>query len=193
MRFLLSRSRVVTRLSTRLSYASLVVAQRFASNGVNNASAGGNNEKSTVTNKDQPYGVKATGLGDESGFLGNGDKNDWSKSYFGLSVEPFSKDVSDILLAPIDPLDVEIKPGKYIEHTFSFHSYYWTDGLLYLPEIKYRRVLNRAFGPGGWGLAPRSETSVSTNIVSREYALVCLGRYLRLLCVDCKYLKSSLG
>jgi len=47
---------------------------------------------------------------------------------------------------------------------------------LYLPEIKYRRVLNKAFGPGGWGLAPRSETNVGPKVVSREYALVCLGR-----------------
>ncbi|RDX53803.1 mitochondrial genome maintenance MGM101 [Polyporus arcularius HHB13444] len=85
---------------------------------------------------------------------------DWSKSYFGLSTQPFPKEAADILLAPIDPLDVEIKP----------------DGLLYLPEIKYRRVLNKAFGPGGWGLAPRSETNVGPKIVSREYALVCLGR-----------------
>ena len=53
------------------------------------------------------------------------------------------------------------------------------DGLIYLPEIKYRRVLNKAFGPGGWGLAPRSETNVGPRVVSREYALVCLGR-----CVD---------
>jgi hypothetical protein len=53
---------------------------------------------------------------------------------------------------------------------------YLTDGLIYLPEIKYRRILNKAFGPGGWGLAPRSETNVSTKVVSREYALVCLGR-----------------
>ena len=53
---------------------------------------------------------------------------------------------------------------------------YITDGLIYLPEIKYRRILNKAFGPGGWGLAPRSETNVSSRVVSREYALVCLGR-----------------
>lgn len=52
------------------------------------------------------------------------------------------------------------------------------DGLLYLPEIKYRRVLNKAFGPGGWGLAPRGETHVGPKNVSREYALVCFGRYV---------------
>jgi Mitochondrial genome maintenance MGM101 len=53
-----------------------------------------------------------------------------------------------------------------------------SDGLAYLPEIKYRRILNKAFGPGGWGLAPRSETNVGPKIVSREYALVCQGRYV---------------
>ncbi|TCD68482.1 hypothetical protein EIP91_010657 [Steccherinum ochraceum] len=85
---------------------------------------------------------------------------DWSRSYHGLSHQPFPKEAADILLAPVDPMDIEIKP----------------EGLIYLPEIKYRRVLNKAFGPGGWGLAPRSETNVGPKIVSREYALVCLGR-----------------
>jgi len=56
--------------------------------------------------------------------------------------------------------DVEVKP----------------DGILYLPEIKYRRILNKAFGPGGWGLAPRGETIVTNKAVTREYALVVLGR-----------------
>lgn len=36
---------------------------------------------------------------------------DWSKSYFGLSSQAFSKDIADILLAPIDPMDIEMKPG----------------------------------------------------------------------------------
>ena len=57
------------------------------------------------------------------------------------------------------------------------------DGIIYLPEIKYRRILNRAFGPGGWGLAPRGETIVTEKpdkggLVTREYALVCHGRYV---------------
>jgi Mitochondrial genome maintenance MGM101 len=38
---------------------------------------------------------------------------DWSKSYFGLSTQAFSKDIVDILLAPVDPLDVEMKPGGW--------------------------------------------------------------------------------
>lgn len=43
------------------------------------------------------------------------------------------------LMAPLDRNDVEIRP----------------DGLLYLPEIKYRRTLNRAIGPGKWAIVRR--------------------------------------
>ncbi|GBC05588.1 hypothetical protein RclHR1_00630035 [Rhizophagus clarus] len=87
-------------------------------------------------------------------------EQDWSKSFFGLSTKAFPQEAVDILLAPVNVDDIECKP----------------DGMLYLPEIKYRRILNKAFGPGGWGLAPRGENSVSPKNISREYALVCNGR-----------------
>ena len=77
-------------------------------------------------------------------------------------MQPFSKETADILLKPLDPKDVEIKP----------------DGIIYLPEIKYRRILNKAFGPGGWGLAPRGESIVTAKTVTREYALLAHGRYV---------------
>ena len=46
-------------------------------------------------------------------FVSAGDSgaNDWSKSYYGLSVEAFPREIADILLSPIDELDIEIKPG----------------------------------------------------------------------------------
>ncbi|KAI8340390.1 mitochondrial genome maintenance protein [Choanephora cucurbitarum] len=91
-----------------------------------------------------------------------GQGHNWSSSFFGLSTEPFPREVSDILLEPINADDIEIKP----------------DGLLYLPEIKYRRILNKAFGPGGWGLAPRGEHTISPKNISREYALICRGRFV---------------
>jgi hypothetical protein len=53
-----------------------------------------------------------------------------------------------------------------------------TDGMIYLPEIKYRRVLNRAFGPGGWGLAPRGPHSILGRTLTREYALIVHGRFV---------------
>ncbi|KAI9764688.1 MAG: hypothetical protein M1840_008080, partial [Geoglossum simile] len=63
-----------------------------------------------------------------------GQQVDWARSFHGLSAEPFPKEVAEILTQPIPEGDVEVKP----------------DGIIYLPEIKYRRILNRAFGPGGW-------------------------------------------
>jgi hypothetical protein len=50
-----------------------------------------------------------------------------------LSTEPFDKETIQKLTRPVDANDIEVKP----------------DGILYVPEIKYRRALNQAFGPGG--------------------------------------------
>jgi len=79
-----------------------------------------------------------------------------------IAKEPFSKEIADVLLKPIDPKDVEIKP----------------DGILYLPEIKYRRIMNQAFGPGGWALLPRGDHGKNGNLISREYALFAHGRFV---------------
>ena len=105
-----------------------------------------------------------TGLSDQPIKLAEDDPSqvDWTSSFHGLSVEPFPKEAADILLKPLNPEDVEIKP----------------DGIIYLPEIKYRRILNQAFGPGGWGLAPRGESIVTGKAVTREYALLAHGRYV---------------
>ncbi|KAH7040910.1 mitochondrial genome maintenance MGM101-domain-containing protein [Microdochium trichocladiopsis] len=91
-----------------------------------------------------------------------GDAIDWSSSYHGLGTNAFPVETSRILMAPIDPEDVEVKP----------------DGIIYLPEIKYRRILNNAFGPGAWGLAPRGQLMVQERLVTREYALVVHGRFV---------------
>ncbi|KAJ2584341.1 hypothetical protein GGH95_000453 [Coemansia sp. RSA 1836] len=104
---------------------------------------------------------------DLSGSLFNPDEgylqgSHWSTSFQGMATQPFEPRISEMLMAPVTESDIEIKP----------------DGLLYLPEIKYRRILNRAFGPGGWGLVPRGAHSVSGRTLSREYALVCLGRFI---------------
>ncbi|KAI9729705.1 MAG: hypothetical protein M1834_006656 [Cirrosporium novae-zelandiae] len=118
--------------------------------------------QSTVVHKHKPDVPDLSGgLSDGLLVLDEGTNHvDWSRSFHGLSSEPFPKEVADILLQPLAPDDVEIKP----------------DGIVYLPEIKYRRILNKAFGPGGWGLAPRGETIVTAKAVTREYALVAHGR-----------------
>ncbi|KAF1826621.1 Mgm101p-domain-containing protein [Dissoconium aciculare CBS 342.82] len=92
----------------------------------------------------------------------DGSQVDWTRSYHGLSSSPFTAEQAAILQEELKFDDIEIKP----------------DGIIYLPEIKYRRILNKAFGPGGWGLAPRGETIVTGSVVTREYGLVCGGRLI---------------
>ncbi|KUI69414.1 hypothetical protein VM1G_05412 [Cytospora mali] len=105
----------------------------------------------------------------ETPFANNGI--DWTSSYHGLSTVPFDSEIAALLMKPIPFEDVEIKP----------------DGIIYLPEIKYRRILNQAFGPGGWGMAPRSELGVGERVVTREYALLVHGRFIAQARGECQY------
>jgi hypothetical protein len=83
------------------------------------------------------------------------------RSFHGISEQPFSERAAHILSSPLNVADIEVKP----------------DGIVYLPEIKYRRILNAAFGPGGWAMVPRGDPIVRERIVTREYALIIGGRY----------------
>jgi len=53
----------------------------------------------------------------ENGLIGG---TDWSKSYHGLSAEPFSDNIRQILQTAVDPQDVECKPGMLC--SFSSHA-----------------------------------------------------------------------
>lgn len=104
------------------------------------------------------------GLNDPPPTLAEDERQvDWTRSFHGLSSEAFSPEAAAVLTAELSFDDIEVKP----------------DGIVYLPEIKYRRILNKAFGPGGWGLAPRGETIVTGKVVTREYGLVASGRFVR--------------
>ena len=85
---------------------------------------------------------------------------DWANSFHGISSQPVTDEQFKALMTPVDQKDIEIKP----------------DGVIYLPEIKYRRRLNEAFGPMGWGMIPKGEPVVGSSIVTREYALIVAGR-----------------
>ena len=112
---------------------------------------------------EQPMKSLTDGLSDSPPVLGENEKQvDWTRSFHGISSSPFSSEAAAILTQEIAFDDIEIKP----------------DGIIYLPEIKYRRILNKAFGPGGWGLVPRGETIVTGKLVTREYALVAGGQYV---------------
>ncbi len=67
--------------------------------------------------------------------------------------------------------------ARYLGY-FNIKQFNHVDGLLYLPEIKYRRALIKAFGVGGWGLVPRGPHTVNGKNISREYAMFCLGRFV---------------
>jgi hypothetical protein len=83
--------------------------------------------------------------------------------YVGIAAAPFSPEAAEILLGGVAEEDIEIRP----------------DGLIYLPEIKYRRILNRAFGPGAWSLLPMEITvSPQDNMLYYKGALFVLGRFV---------------
>lgn len=85
---------------------------------------------------------------------------DWATSYYGVGGGAFSPEATAVLRRPIDPADVEIKP----------------DGIVFLPEIKYRAILLEAFGAGGWGMVPKGEPIILDKLVVREWALIVHGR-----------------
>ncbi|EFY89209.1 mitochondrial genome maintenance protein MGM101 [Metarhizium acridum CQMa 102] len=87
---------------------------------------------------------------------------DWANSFHGISSRPVTEEQFKALMAPLAIKDIEVKP----------------DGVIYLPEIKYRRRLNEAFGPMGWGMIPKGDAVVGNSIVTREYALIVDGRFV---------------
>lgn len=115
----------------------------------------------------------------KSDFISSDRTQNWSESFHGLSKEAFSKEAQEILTAELPADDIEITP----------------DGLLYLPEIKYRRILNRSFGAGAWGLAPRGETLIQSSgiggLLTREYGLVIHGRLVSIARGEQTFFKDS--
>jgi hypothetical protein len=83
--------------------------------------------------------------------------------YVGIAAAPFAPEAAAILMSPVATDDIEVRP----------------DGLIYLPEIKYRRILNRAFGPGAWSLLPIEITvSPQDNMLYYKGALFVYGRFV---------------
>lgn len=70
---------------------------------------------------------------------------------------------SGILAAPVNvEAEAEVRP----------------DGLVFMPQVFYRRRLNQAFGPGQWALMPVSDWRRDGNHLYREYALIVRGCFV---------------
>jgi len=80
----------------------------------------------------------------------------------GLSQKRFTDEQAKILQTPIDPDELDILPT----------------GEVYASQVKYRRILNDAFGPGGWGLVPTGDFYQDSGTLCREYSLFAEGRFI---------------
>jgi hypothetical protein len=98
--------------------------------------------------------------------------------YVSPAQVPFSPEINEVLTAPIDDDDVEIRP----------------DGILYFPEIKYRRVLNKAFGAGGWALLPLTlQFDAKENQLFYRGALLAHGRFVAEAIGEAEYFPGNRG
>lgn len=94
----------------------------------------------------------------------------------GISEVAFEKEIQEKLLAPIAEDDVEIRP----------------DGLIYYPEILYRKRLNEAFGAGAWALMPRGDKFiVQGNSMMRPFAMYIHGRFISETIGEGEYIPSN--
>lgn len=82
--------------------------------------------------------------------------------YKNISIEPFDEKSIKILTNKIDEDDIEIR----------------FDGIIFLPEIKYRKILNQAFGIGAWSLILLNPViDEQRSVVYYDGALFIKGRY----------------
>ena len=56
--------------------------------------------------------------GAPQGIPGEAAVTDWTTSFAGLSERPFPKEAAEALMAPLNQLDIEIKPGELTLHSF---------------------------------------------------------------------------
>lgn len=99
------------------------------------------------------------------------ERPSYASGFEGVASESFPSDARAVLLAPVDPKDVLIRP----------------DGIVYLPAVWYRMKLTAAFGPGGWATVPRSEAKLLGDIIVYHGALFALGRFVSEAWGECGY------
>jgi len=92
----------------------------------------------------------------------------------GIAQQPFDKKTAQTLEAKIPDDVIEIRP----------------DGMIYLPQIEYRRILNKAFGVGAWALR-RLAVQVKDQTVIFDGELWANGRYISGAMGEQDYIESN--
>ena len=95
--------------------------------------------------------------------------------FTGISTLDISKEISDKLTQPVKMEDIEIKPT----------------GEIYLSHVRYRKMLNDAFGMGNWSLRPLGGFVKTGSVVCREYALYIKGKYAASAIGEQNYIESN--
>ena len=96
--------------------------------------------------------------------------------YNNIAKAPFSDEAQKALNVKIDPKDVEIKP----------------DGIIYLPGVKYRNILHKAFGQGAWALLPKNiYFDESESRVFYHAALFVNGQFVSESIGEQRYIKNN--
>lgn len=98
-----------------------------------------------------------------------------SMPYQGIAAGALPDKAIAVLLAPVVDSEVEIR---------SF------DGLIYVPGVRYRDRLNKALGPGAWGIHPRGIT-VQGAFVCYRGSLYILGRFISEAIGENRYVENN--
>lgn len=96
-------------------------------------------------------------------------------NFQGISEAPFEPKIAKILTASIPEDIIEIRPD---------------DGMIYLPQTEYRRILNNAFGVGGWAIRPLEIKKVD-DVVVYSGELWAHGRYIASAMGEQRYIESN--
>lgn len=85
-----------------------------------------------------------------------------SDPYAGIAAAPVTDEQKHILLEDIPDEALDVKPT----------------GEVYASQVRYRNILNRAFGPMAWALRPMGPLQMKEGILYQEYALYVNGRFV---------------
>lgn len=87
--------------------------------------------------------------------------------YQGAGTMELTAEQIELLTSELPPEDHDIKPT----------------GEVFVPQVKYRSILNRVFGPGGWAMIPMSDPQskqkpYNTILVVQKWHLVAQGKFV---------------